>query len=116
MRLSSNQTRPSTLAQLLTIGPKSCDQGYYRAAHALARIARQMSRQLWRPATESDGVPIDVLTAFMAQLNEWRDEHLQHVGVPSNFEAEWDFVSAVTACMSPFSFPSSWSGFRGGVC
>ena len=80
-------------------------QGYYRAAHALARIARQMSRQLWRPATESDGVPIEVVTNFMALLNEWRDEHLQHVGVPSNFEAEWDFVSAVSACTShPLAF------------
>ena len=84
-------------------------QGYYRSAHALARIARQMSRQLWRPATESDGVPVEVLTAFMGSLNEWRDEHLQHVGVPSNFEAEWDFVSAVTACTSPLPFSSVFS-------
>ena len=58
-----------------------------------------MSRQLWRPATESDGIPLDVLNGFMSMLSEWREEHLQHVGVPSNFEAEWDFVSAVTACM-----------------
>ena len=60
-----------------------------------------MSRQLWRPATESDGVPLDVLTGFMSQLNEWREAHLGHVGV-SNFQAEWDFVSAVTACMRRF--------------
>ena len=73
-------------------------QGYYRAAHALARIARQMSRQLWRPATESDGIPLEVLTTFMEQLSEWRDEHLNRVGVPTNMKAEWDFVSAVTAC------------------
>lgn len=96
--------RPSVGRQQLTTGREHY-QGYYRAAHALARIARQMSRQLWRPATESDGVPVEVLTAFMGSLNEWRDEHLQHVGVPSNFEAEWDFVSAVTACTSPLSFP-----------
>ena len=72
-------------------------QGYYRSAHALARIARQMSRQLWRPATESDGIPLDVLVNLVSLLNEWRDEHLQRVGVPSNFAAEWDFVSAVSA-------------------
>ena len=77
-------------------------QGYYRSAHALARIARQMSRQLWRPATESDGIPLDVLVNLVSLLNEWRDEHLQRVGVPSNFAAEWDFVSAVTACMRRF--------------
>ena len=73
-------------------------QGYYRSAHALARIARQISRQLWRPATESDGIPLDVLVSLVGSLNEWKEEHLQRVGVPSNFEAEWDFVSAVTAC------------------
>ncbi|KAI0771178.1 hypothetical protein BD413DRAFT_551633 [Trametes elegans] len=83
-------------------------QGYYRAAHALARIARQMSRQLWRPATESDGVPVEVLTETMNLLNDWRDEHLQHVGVPTNFEAEWDFVSAVTACASDATYHIMW--------
>lgn len=94
---------------LLIKDPLGVDQGYYRAAHALARIARQMSRQLWRPATESDGISLDVLNGFMSMLSEWRDEHLQHVGVPSNFEAEWDFVSAVTACMCyfPRSCPSA---------
>ncbi|OBZ68942.1 hypothetical protein A0H81_11103 [Grifola frondosa] len=85
-----------------------CSQGYYRAAHALARIARQMSRQLWRPATESDGVPLDVVVNFMNLLVEWRDEHLQQVGVPSNFEAEWDFVSAVTACASDATYHIMW--------
>ena len=76
-------------------------QGYYRSAHALARIARQMSRQLWRPATESDGIPMDVLLSLIQLLSEWKEEHLQRVGVPSNFAAEWDFVSAVSACESP---------------
>lgn len=73
-------------------------QGYYRASHALARIARQMSKQLWRPATESDGIPFDVLCNIVTALNEWRDEYLPRVGVPSDFESEWDFVSAVSAC------------------
>lgn len=76
----------------------SLSQGYYRSAHALARIARQMSRQLWRPATESDGIPLEVLVGLISSLNEWKEEHLQLVGVPSNFAAEWDFVSAVSAC------------------
>ena len=60
-----------------------------------------MSRQLWRPATESDGIPMDVLLNLITLLNEWKDEHLSRVGVPSNFAAEWDFVSAVSACTSP---------------
>ncbi|GJE88395.1 Zn(II)2Cys6 transcription factor [Phanerochaete sordida] len=82
--------------------------GYYRSAHALARIARQMSRQLWRPATESDGIPMDVLLNLITLLNEWKDEHLSRVGVPSNFAAEWDFVSAVSACASDATYHIMW--------
>ena len=59
-----------------------------------------MSKQLWRPSTESDGIPFDVLCGVVSSLNEWRDEHLPRVGVPSDFESEWDFVSAVSACES----------------
>ncbi|KAI0647748.1 hypothetical protein C8Q79DRAFT_951691 [Trametes meyenii] len=99
--IESHAPQPSPREQLEFLG-------YYRAAHALARIARQMSRQLWRPATESDGIPVDVLTGFMTLLNDWRDEHLTHVGVPSNFEAEWDFVSAVTACASDATYHIMW--------
>ncbi|KAI1794863.1 hypothetical protein LXA43DRAFT_994625 [Ganoderma leucocontextum] len=99
--IESHAPQPSPREQLEFLG-------YYRAAHALARIARQMSRQLWRPATESDGIPLDVLNGFMSMLSEWREEHLQHVGVPSNFEAEWDFVSAVTACASDATYHIMW--------
>ncbi|OSD07532.1 hypothetical protein PYCCODRAFT_1359171, partial [Trametes coccinea BRFM310] len=92
----------------LTAGYALHSQGYYKAAHALARIARQMARQLWRPATESDGIPADVLTTIMDMLNEWRDEYLQHVGVPTAFPAAWDFVSAVTACASDATYHIMW--------
>ncbi|KAH9936645.1 uncharacterized protein B0H18DRAFT_974835 [Fomitopsis serialis] len=83
-------------------------QGYYRASHALARISRQMSRQLWRPATESDGVPLEILNNFMNLLSDWREEYLQHVGVPNNFDSGWDFVSAVTACASDATYHIMW--------
>ena len=73
-------------------------QGYYRAAHALARIARQMARQLWRPATDSDGMNADVVGNFTTALVDWREQYLPKVAVPSNFEADWDFVSVVSAC------------------
>lgn len=52
-----------------------------------------MSRQLWRPVTEADGVSIEVLTIFTDALTAWKDEYLNAVGVPKNFEGEWDFVS-----------------------
>ncbi|KAI9061327.1 hypothetical protein FKP32DRAFT_1613112 [Trametes sanguinea] len=96
------------LLRPLTAGYALHPQGYYKAAHALARIARQMARQLWRPATESDGIPADVLTTIMDMLNEWREEYLQHVGVPTAFPAAWDFVSAVTACASDATYHIMW--------
>ncbi|KAI0726458.1 hypothetical protein C8Q72DRAFT_783724, partial [Fomitopsis betulina] len=90
-------------------------QGYYRASHALARIARQISRQLWRPATESDGIPLELLNNFMNLLSEWREEYLHHVGVPNNFDSGWDFVSAVTACASDATYHIMWIVLFGAV-
>ena len=60
-----------------------------------------MSRQLWRPATECDGVSFDALCTFARALTEWRDQYLNLVGVPSNFEGEWDFVSVGFALCHP---------------
>lgn len=77
-------------------------QGYYRAAHSLARTARTMSRQLWRPSTDSDGIPFETVCTFITALTDWRDQYLNLVGVPNNFEGEWDFVS-----VGSFSFRSS---------
>ncbi|KAJ7069876.1 hypothetical protein C8F01DRAFT_1207397 [Mycena amicta] len=91
-----------------TPDPREQLEGYYRAAHALARIARQMSRNLWRPSTDSDGVPFDVLYMLTTSLSTWRDEYLTVVGVPSNFEGEWDFVSAVSSCASDATYHVMW--------
>lgn len=82
--------------------------GYYRAAHSLARTARHMSKQLWRPSTDSDGVPYENLCAFVQELVSWRDDFLNLVGVPSNFEGEWDFVSAVSSCASDATYHLMW--------
>ncbi|KAG8852103.1 hypothetical protein FRB96_008904 [Tulasnella sp. 330] len=81
---------------------------WYTSLHALARIIRQMCRVLWIPATENDGVPFDALVTLVAQYSQWRDDHLDRVGVPSNFEADWDFVAAVTACSSDATFHLMW--------
>ncbi|THH09528.1 hypothetical protein EW145_g1941 [Phellinidium pouzarii] len=97
-------------AQSVSLSPREQLQflGYYRAAHALARIARHMSKQLWRPSTESDGIPFDALCNIVSGLNDWREEHLPRVGVPSDFESEWDFVSAVSACASDATYHVMW--------
>ncbi|KAF9013458.1 hypothetical protein BDQ17DRAFT_604579 [Cyathus striatus] len=65
-------------------------------------------RQLWRPATDADGVPFEVLCSITHALTEWRDEFLNVVGVPSNFEGEWDFVSAVSSCASDATYHVMW--------
>ncbi|KAF8895414.1 hypothetical protein BD779DRAFT_1499404 [Infundibulicybe gibba] len=88
--------------------PREQLEGYYRAAHSLARTTRHMSRQLWRPTTESEGLPYEVLCSFITALTDWRDEFLTLVGVPSNFEGEWDFVSAVSSCASDATYHVMW--------
>ena len=67
-----------------------------------------MSKNLWIPTTDSDGVPVEVLRGIIHQLNEWRSQYLPRVGVPTDFAAEWDFVSAVSACASDATFHIMW--------
>lgn len=94
-------TTPSTREQLEFLG-------YYTAAHSLARTARQMSKQLWKPSTDADGIPFETLNHFIASLVEWREKYLNLVGVPNNYDGEWDFVSAVSSCASDATYHVMW--------
>jgi hypothetical protein len=67
-----------------------------------------MSRQLWRPATDSDGVSYESICIFANALTQWREEYFNLVGVPSNFEGTWDFVSAVSSCASDATYHVMW--------
>ncbi|KAH6911353.1 hypothetical protein BKA70DRAFT_1267409 [Coprinopsis sp. MPI-PUGE-AT-0042] len=96
---STTTTAPSTREQL---------EGYYTAAHSLARTARQMSRQLWKPSTDSDGISFETLLTFTTSLTEWRERYLNVVGVPNNYDGEWDFVSAVSSCASDATYHVMW--------
>ncbi|KIJ64481.1 hypothetical protein HYDPIDRAFT_132385 [Hydnomerulius pinastri MD-312] len=82
--------------------------GYYSAAHALARISRQIARLLWRPTTDLEGIPVEAAVQYSAELSKWRDAHLSKVGVPPNLAANWDFVSAVSACASDAQYHVMW--------
>ncbi|KAJ3731005.1 hypothetical protein DFJ43DRAFT_1000001 [Lentinula guzmanii] len=82
--------------------------GYYRAAHSLARTARQMSRQLWRPITDADGIPFETLRTFASALRIWRDKYLAHVGVPKNYNTGWDFVATVSRFASDAQYHVMW--------
>lgn len=83
-------------------------EGYYRANHALAKIARTLSKQLWRPAVEAEGIPFATLCAFMTQVYDWRDQWLMQVGVPPNSASDWDFISAISACASDATYHVLW--------
>jgi hypothetical protein len=67
-----------------------------------------MSKHLWRPSTDSDGVPYEDLSSSVQELLSWRDEFLTLVGVPSNFEGEWDFVSVSQNLNDGWSVPLIW--------
>ncbi|XP_006462704.1 hypothetical protein AGABI2DRAFT_193809 [Agaricus bisporus var. bisporus H97] len=99
--VDTHATMPSPREQLEFLG-------YYRAAHSLAHAARHMSKHLWRPSTDADGVPFEDLCSSVQELFSWRDDFLTLVGVPSNFEGEWDFVSAVSSCASDATYHVMW--------
>ncbi|KIY67126.1 hypothetical protein CYLTODRAFT_397715 [Cylindrobasidium torrendii FP15055 ss-10] len=87
----------------------SAFHSYYTAAHALARTARQMSRVLWKPVTEQDGVPFESLVIMVRDLLVWRDTHLPAVGVSNNKDGQtWDFVTAVSSCASDAQYHVLW--------
>ncbi|KNZ80955.1 hypothetical protein J132_03655 [Termitomyces sp. J132] len=88
--------------------PREQLEGYYSAAHSLARTARNMSRQLWKPVTDAQGIPLETLYGFTLELGAWREKYLSTVGVPSNFKGEWDFVSAVSSCASDATYHVMW--------
>ncbi|KAG6850269.1 hypothetical protein H0H93_015526 [Arthromyces matolae] len=88
--------------------PREQLEGYYAAAHSLARTARSMSRQLWKPVTDAEGIPLETIHTFTVALSTWRDKFLSTVGVPSNFKGEWDFVSAVSSCASDATYHVMW--------
>jgi hypothetical protein len=98
----SRQTRRSSGGQLIH------RQGYYTANHALARIARAISKQLWKPAVEEDGIPASVLPGLFAQLRAWKVAHLATVGVPADSTAGWDFLAAISACASDATYHVMW--------
>lgn len=72
-------------------------QVWYTASHEIARCAREMSRQLWRPAAQTEGISHNVIRRLMHSIYEWQAEHLDKVGVPSS-QVNWDFLAAVNAC------------------
>ncbi|KAG6336063.1 hypothetical protein ID866_3036 [Astraeus odoratus] len=97
----ADSAKPSTREQLEFLG-------YYNAAHALARISRQIARQLWRPQTDAEGIPLDFVIQYTKELVNWRDAHLSKVGVPSTLAPDWDFVTAVSACASDAQYHVMW--------
>lgn len=68
------------------------------ASLSMAKIARALARQLARPDVVANGIHYSTLRETMSDLHRWKDEYLQSVGVPNNFQANWDFIAAVSAC------------------
>ncbi|KAH7340911.1 hypothetical protein B0J17DRAFT_716088 [Rhizoctonia solani] len=94
----------STSTETLGIGTPTEFVTWYTAMHVLAREVRWMSRMLWTPVMAEEGIPAKVIQDLITRLSRWRDVYLNTVGVPSNFEADWNFVAAVSACSSDATF------------
>ncbi|CAE7053890.1 unnamed protein product [Rhizoctonia solani] len=94
----------SASTETLAVGAPTEFVTWYTAMHVLAREVRWMSRMLWTPVIAEEGIPAKVIQDLLTRLNRWRDAYLNTVGVPSNFEADWNFVAAVSACSSDATF------------
>jgi hypothetical protein len=71
---------------------------WYLSFHALAALIRRLSRTLWIPSVEADGIPFADLSSLASAFRVWKEEHLNRVGVPNTVQVEWDYVAAVGAC------------------
>lgn len=53
---------------------------------------------LCKPAILANGIPTREINLLQDMLQAWEEKYLQLVGVPEHFKAEWDFITAVSAC------------------
>jgi len=98
---------PSDNSQRLTSNREHLEfLGYYRANHALSRVARQISKLFWKPVIELDGIPLDTLQTVMDLLYDWKTKFLQHVGVSGGLKG--DFIGAISACASDATYHVMW--------
>ncbi|KAH7101631.1 hypothetical protein BKA62DRAFT_618416 [Auriculariales sp. MPI-PUGE-AT-0066] len=81
---------------------------WYAASSQLAIIARRMSRVLWIPSTEAEGLPFDRLRFIMQSLDEWRDQHLARVGMPNFASSDWGFLEAVNMSSHDALYHTLW--------
>jgi hypothetical protein len=51
-----------------------------------------------KPAILANGIPTREINRLQDMLQDWEEKYLQLVGVPEHFKAEWDFITAVSAC------------------
>ncbi|EEB97718.1 hypothetical protein MPER_02908, partial [Moniliophthora perniciosa FA553] len=66
-----------------------------------------MARKLWRPATEGDGIPLEVLRTFCQALCDWRTEFFDKVSVHMN-DYSGDFVTTVSRFASDAQYHVMW--------
>ena len=64
----------------------------------LAAIARHFAHMICKPAVLANGIPTREVNRLQDILQDWEEKYLQLVGVPEHFKAEWDFITAVSAC------------------
>lgn len=58
-----------------------------------------------KPTILANGIPTREINRLQDMLQDWEEKYLQFVGVPEHFKAEWDFITAVSAC--ELTVPSS---------
>lgn len=82
-------------------------QLWLMAARMGASVVKKLSAELWLPRVKANGIPLHVLSDFVADHSAWRDLYLGKLGMPASF-TDLDFGATMTAATTDILFHGMW--------
>ncbi|KZT60086.1 hypothetical protein CALCODRAFT_465982 [Calocera cornea HHB12733] len=78
------------------------------AVYDLAVAARKLSVTALSARAQTGGIVAAELREVATLLYRWRDNHLVRVGVPTTLQVDWDYLKAITCCVSDANYHVMW--------
>ncbi|EJT98726.1 hypothetical protein DACRYDRAFT_110626 [Dacryopinax primogenitus] len=78
------------------------------AVYDLAVAARKLAVTAFSARSQTRGIVATELREVAALLYRWRDNHLARVGVPTTMQVDWDYLKAITCCVSDANYHVMW--------
>lgn len=71
-------------------------------------ILRELSMELWMPATRSQGLQTSLLERFTETYASWRNQYYDTLSVPAIWPDDWDFLAVINACTMDVMYHVTW--------